>query len=114
MGSLLARSGMAVFLVAGLAVPAAQAVAAAPALRRVAFACPGGQVLVVAFDTADPSAPAVVDPPGGPALTLPVLPHADGIRYGDAGHELRGRGRAVTWSEAGKPPVACTEAQPGR
>ncbi len=114
MGSLLARSGMAALLFSGLAVPAAQAGAAAPALRRVAFACPGGQVLVVAFDTADPSAPAVVDPPGGPALTLPVLPHADGIRYGDADHELRGRGRAVTWTEAGKPPVACTEAKPGR
>ena len=114
MSFVLARRGRAVFLVAGLAVPAAQSGTAAPALRRVTFACPGGQVLVVAFDTADPSAPAVVDPPAGPAVTLPVQPHADGIRYGDANHELRGRGRAVTWTEAGKPLVACTEAQPGR
>ena len=113
MRSLRARGGMAVLLAAGLAVPAAQAGAAAPALRRVAFAYPGGQVLAVAFDIADPNAPAVVDPPAKPAVTLPVLPHADGFRYGDAGHELRGRGRAVTWTEAGKPPVTCTEARPG-
>ena len=113
MSSLLARGGMAFLLAAGPAVPADQARAAAPALRRVAFACPGGQILVVAFDTADPGAPAVVEPPGGPAVTLPVLPHADGIRYGDTNHELRGRGRAVTWTEAGRPPVACAETQPG-
>jgi hypothetical protein len=104
--------GIAVLLVAGILGPAAAAQAAPPTIRRVVFACPAGQALAVAFDTGDPNAPAVVHPPAGPAVTLPVQPHADGFRYGDARHELRGRGAAVTWTEAGKPPVACTEAAP--
>jgi hypothetical protein len=104
--------GIAALLAAGLLGPAAAAQAAPPAIRRVVFACPAGQTLAVEFDTADLNAPAVVHPPAGPAVTLPVQPHADGIRYGDARHELRGRGAAVTWTEAGRPPVACAEAAP--
>ena len=109
---LLPLTGLAVLLAAGLPIAAAQA--AEPALRRVAFACPGGQILTVAFDTADLNAPAVVQPPAGPTVTLPVEPHADGLQYGDARHELRGRGRTVTWTETGKPQLTCTEADPGR
>ena len=109
---LLPLTGFAVLLAAGLPIAAAQA--AEPALRRVAFACPAGQVLTVVFDTADLNAPAVVQPPAGPAVTLPVEPHADEIQYGDARHELRGRGRTVTWTVTGKPPLTCTETDPGR
>ncbi|MBE7248782.1 MAG: hypothetical protein INR63_27875 [Actinomycetospora chiangmaiensis] len=107
------RRSIALLLAAGLLVPAVPAWAASSAIRRVAFACPAGQTLTVAFDTGDLNAPAVVNPPAGPALTLPVQPHADGIRYGDARHELRGRGRTVTWTEAGKPPLTCTESGAG-
>ena len=112
MNRLLPPTGLAVLLAAGLPIAAVQA--AEPALRRVTFACPAGQILTVVFDTADLNAPAVVQPPVGPAVTLPVQPHADGLQYGDARRELRGRGRTVTWTETGKPPLTCTDADSSR
>ncbi|CAM3057652.1 MULTISPECIES: MliC family protein [Methylobacterium] len=114
MNRLLSRGSIALLLAAGLPVAVDQAHAAASAINRVAFACPAGQTLTVEFDTADLNAPAVVHPPAGPSVTLPVEPHADGIQYGDARHELRGKGRTVTWTEAGKPPLTCTEARSGK
>ncbi|GJE11594.1 MULTISPECIES: MliC family protein [Methylobacterium] len=109
MNRLLPRDGIAALLAAGLVVPAAPTRAASSTIRHVAFACPAGRTLTVAFDIGNLEAPAVVHPPGGPAVTLPVQPHADGIRYGDGRRELRGKGRVVTWSDAGKPPVTCAE-----
>ena len=111
------HTGIAALLAAGLLVPAAPARAAPSTnqrVRQVVFVCSAGQTLRVAFDTADLEAPAVVYPPAGPAVTLPVQPHADGIWYGDARRDLRGKGRTVTWTEAGKPPLTCTEADAGR
>ncbi|GJD58499.1 MliC family protein [Methylobacterium dankookense] len=82
--------------------------AASPTSRHVTFACPAGLTLSVEFVAADPQASAIVRPSTGPAVTLPSLPSGDGFRYGDASHELRGRGRAVTWSEGSNPAVTCT------
>lgn len=89
--------------------PPAQA--ASPSTQRVTFACPGDLTLVVEFAMGEPQAPALVRPSAGPAITLPSLPSGDGFRYGDAGHELRGRGREVTWSEGSKPAITCKTAQ---
>ncbi|MFF8801559.1 MULTISPECIES: hypothetical protein [unclassified Methylobacterium] len=75
--------------------------------QRVAFACPGGLTLAVEFATMDPQAPAIVHPPNGPAIALPAKPSGDGFRYADASHELRGRGRDVTWTVGSMPPLTC-------
>lgn len=75
--------------------------------QRVAFACPGGLTLAVEFATMDPQAPAVVHPPSGPAIALPAQPSGDGFRYADGSHELRGRGRDVTWTVGSTPPLTC-------
>ena len=114
MNRLLSRGGIALLLAMGLPGAVEQAHAASSAMSRVAFACPAGRTLTVEFDTTDLNAPAVVHPPAGPSVTLPVEPHADGIQYGDASHELRGKGRTVTWTEAGKPPLTCTEVRSGK
>ncbi|MET7241857.1 hypothetical protein ABZT49_00660 [Methylobacterium sp. EM32] len=89
--------------------PPAQATS--PSTQRVTFACPGDLTLVVEFAMGEPRAPALVRPSAGPAVTLPSLQSGDGFRYSDAGHELRGRGREVTWSERSKPAVTCKTAQ---
>ena len=59
--------------------------------------------------------PAIVRPPEGPAITLAPQPSGSGFRYADETRELRGKGRDVTWTDAGTPPVVCTEriAPPG-
>lgn len=80
------------------------------ATQRIAFICPAGQILKVEFVTSDPRAAAIIHPPAGPAVSLPLLPSGDGFRYGDAGHELRGKGDWVTWTEGSKPAVTCKAA----
>ncbi|WP_246696777.1 MliC family protein [Methylobacterium planeticum] len=84
-------------------------------IRRVVFLCPRDKLLTVEFLNAEPGKPAVVHPPDGPAITLALQPSGSGFRYADATRELRGKGRDVTWTDAGTPPVVCTEriAPPG-
>ncbi|GJE44219.1 hypothetical protein AEGHOMDF_3406 [Methylobacterium soli] len=84
-------------------------------IRRVVFLCPRGTLLTVEFLNTEPGRPAIVHPPAGPAITLAPQPSGSGFRYGDETRELRGKGREVTWSDAGAPPIVCTErvAPPG-
>lgn len=101
-------------LIGGAPLSAAVAQAASSTTRRVTFACPAGQTLRVEFATSDPQAPAIIHSPAGPAVTLPSLPSGDGFRYGDADHELRGKGKQVTWTEGSKPAITCMTAPSGR
>ena len=84
-------------------------------IRRVVFLCPRDQLLTVEFLNSEPGRPAIVRPPEGPAITLAPQPSGSGFRYADETRELRGKGRDVTWTDAGTPPVVCTEriAPPG-
>jgi Membrane-bound lysozyme-inhibitor of c-type lysozyme len=84
-------------------------------IRRVVFLCPRGTLLTVEFLNTEPGRPAIVHPPAGTAITLAPQPSGSGFRYGDETRELRGKGREVTWSDAGAPPIVCTErvAPPG-
>jgi membrane-bound inhibitor of C-type lysozyme len=80
--------------------------------NRVIFACPSGALLTVEFVTSDPTKPAVVRTPDGGQLSLPARASGSGYRYADETHELRGKGREVTWTDVSKPPVTCTEQTP--
>jgi membrane-bound inhibitor of C-type lysozyme len=100
-------------LVAVLTATVATSVAAADT-QRVVFTCPGGAALAVEFVTSDPSAPAIIHPPGGPAVTLPAQPSGSGFRYADDTHELRGKGREVTWTDRAGRSVACAARQDSR
>ena len=91
--------------------PTAQA--ASTSEQRVTFTCPNGLSLSVEFVTGDPQALATVRPSTGPVTVLPSLPSGDGFRYGDAGHELRGRGREVVWTAGPGPAVNCKATQSG-
>ncbi len=99
----------------GVAVPLAILAPLAPAMAqrsapiRATFACPGGAVLAVEFVTGEPNAVAVVRPPTGPAVTLPIQLSGSGYRYADATHELRGKGGDVTWTVGSAPPLACSD-----
>ena len=80
--------------------------------NRVVFVCPQGAWLTVEFVISDPTKPAIVRTPDGGRLSLPAQPSGSGYRYADETHALRGTGRAVTWTDASKPPVVCTERTP--
>ncbi|MBE7200609.1 MAG: MliC family protein [Parafilimonas terrae] len=80
--------------------------------NRVIFVCPQGALLTVEFVTSDPTRPAIVRAPDGGQLSLAAQASGSGYRYADGTHELRGKGREVTWTDASKPPVACTEQTP--
>ncbi|KNY22254.1 MliC family protein [Methylobacterium sp. ARG-1] len=85
---------------------AADAARSAP--HRVVFACPDNQRLIATFRTVSTGAQAVVEPPTGPSVTLPIQLSGSGFRYADATHELRGKGQTVTWTDASQPPIVCT------
>ncbi len=90
-------------------------VAAAPAQAEtidVTFACPNGRTLAVTFLNAAGPERAVVRPDNGAAVTLPVQLSGSGFRYADATHELRGKGRSVTWTDGTGTPVTCTDRTP--
>ncbi|MGU3468475.1 MliC family protein [Methylobacterium sp. C33D] len=78
----------------------------------VTFACPDGQALAVTFVNAAGPDRAVVRPANGAAVTLPVQISGSGYRYADATHELRGKGRSVTWTDGAAKPVTCTDPTP--
>ena len=80
--------------------------------RRVMFECPKGQLLTVEFLVSEPGNQAVVRPPSGAAVTLPMQESGSGFRYGDDTHELQGKGREVTWTDESKRPIMCTEQMP--
>ncbi|MCJ2094505.1 MliC family protein [Methylobacterium sp. J-072] len=77
--------------------------------HKVVFSCPKDQTLTVAFVTAGQAEQAVVQPPSGSAVTLPIQPSGSGFRYADETHELRGKGQEVIWTDASKRPIVCTE-----
>ncbi|SFL32719.1 MliC family protein [Methylobacterium pseudosasicola] len=77
--------------------------------HRVVFSCPRDQTLSVAFVTVGQAEQAVVQPPSGPSVTLPIKPSGSGFRYADETHELRGKGQEVIWTDASKRPIVCTE-----
>lgn len=87
------------FMAAGLALclAACAGPAAGPAEqpRQVRLACDDGASAVVAF--ADGTARLHA---GGPALLLRQLPSASGIHYVGEGHELRGKGAELAWTDA--------------
>lgn len=78
-------------------------------IRRVVFACPRDTLLTVEFLNSEPGKPAIVRPPSGAAITLTAQESGSGFRYADETHELRGKGREVTWTDESKIPVVCTE-----
>lgn len=80
--------------------------------NRVIFACPRDALLTVEFVTSDPAKPAIVRTPDGGQLSLAAQASGSGFRYADETHELRGKGREVTWTDGSKPPVVCTERTP--
>lgn len=80
--------------------------------NRLIFVCPKEALLTVEFVTSDPVKPAVVSTPGGEQLSLPAAESGSGYRYADDTHELRGKGREVTWTDGSKPTVVCTEERP--
>ncbi|MEE7493441.1 MliC family protein [Methylobacterium oryzae] len=103
------RAARAAILLGGLAM------AAGPGQAEtidVTFACANGQALAVTFVNAAGPDKAVVRPAGGAAVTLPVQLSGSGFRYADATHELRGKGRSVTWTDGSGKPVTCTDRTP--
>jgi membrane-bound inhibitor of C-type lysozyme len=88
----------------------APALAQQKAPIRATFSCPAGATLAVEFVTAEPNAVAIVRPPTGPAVTLPIQISGSGYRYADATHELRGKGGDVTWTAGSAPPLHCSDA----
>jgi membrane-bound inhibitor of C-type lysozyme len=96
-------------LAAGLICAGPAGAVAEPAKAiNVVFTCPNDRTLTVAFLTAAGAEQAVVRPSNGPAVTLPVQISGSGFRYADAAHELRGKGREVTWTEGRANPIVCT------
>ena len=79
---------------------------------RVIFVCPRDVLLTVEFVTSDPAKPAIVRTAEGGQISLPAQQSGSGFLYADGTHELRGKGREVTWTEGSKPPVVCTEERP--
>lgn len=84
---------------------------AAQMSRRVIYVCPGGAALAVEFVTSDPQAPAIVHPPGAPAVSLPAQLSGSGFRYADHAGELRGKGREVTWTDQTGRSTTCVAEQ---
>lgn len=85
----------------------------APQLERgvpiATYRC-ADQSFVVRF----PSGHAELSFADGSTLTLSQQPSGSGFRYGDARHELRGKGDEATWTVGRKMPVTCrAEAAPG-
>ena len=73
--------------------PSASATASA---RKVVFLCEGGRSLAVAFDEGS----ALLDA-GGKPVHLEQQRVASGIHYAGSGHDLRGKGSDVNWTEPG-------------
>ena len=78
------------------------------ARRVVRFACENGGALTVTFgEGPGGEGTAQVAHGAGRSVLLPQQPSGSGFRYGDAGHELRGKGEEVEWSVSGGAPVRC-------
>lgn len=70
----------------------------------VTFACGDGLRLTAVFR---PSRSEVeIRLPNAAPIVLPQQPSGSGIRYADARHELRGKGRDATWTD-GQVSVSC-------
>lgn len=78
--------------------------AARPAPINATYTCDKGQVLQVVFD----GDKAIVTTKTGRPMTLKQATTADGFKYKDATHSLRGKGDNATWTKAGYKPVNCT------
>ncbi|MDH3032579.1 MliC family protein [Methylobacterium fujisawaense] len=111
-----ARAVRPAILVGGLLVAAGPHGAAAgpgrPETIHVTFACPTGRTLAVTFVNGAGPEQAIVRPGDGGAVTLPVQLSGSGFRYTDATHELRGKGRSVTWTDGSGKPITCTDQTP--
>jgi membrane-bound inhibitor of C-type lysozyme len=92
--SIVVSVGLAAGLIAGCAPAFTGAQQPAPK-RRVVFMCEGGESITIDF--ADDAATLIV---GGSRLQLAQQPAASGIRYSGSGHELRGKGPDMVWTDS--------------
>lgn len=77
--------------------------------NSIFFKCPNDVPLTVEFNTADPTAPAIVRMVDGTQISLPAKESGSGFRYADDKRDLSGKGREVIWTDGSKPPVVCTQ-----
>src|SRR5262245_14923190 len=76
--------------------------------RRVDFVCEGGEGFTVGFT----DGAATLEAAGG-SYRLTQQPTGSGIRYTGDGHELRGRGQDMVWTDASGRRHQCREAGGG-
>lgn len=67
---------------------------------EVMYACPGGMDFASSFS--DDGDEAILRMPGQPDIELSRVPAGSGFAYSDSYYELRGRGREVTLTAAGR------------
>jgi heat shock protein HslJ len=103
MRALLAAALGLIVLMAGACAPRSGGAGMA-AERRVTFLCPRGVFLNVAFagDTARLES-------GDTRAVLQAQPVASGLHYAGGGHDLRGKGSDVTWTDAAGTAVDCRD-----
>jgi len=78
---------------------------------EVMYACPGGMDFASSFS--DDGDEAILRMPGQPDIELLRVPAGSGFAYSDSYYELRGRGREVTLTAAGRSMRCHAAGQPG-
>ena len=78
---------------------------------EVMYACPGGMDFASSFS--DDGDEAILRMPGQPDIELSRVPAGSGFAYSDSYYELRGRGREVTLTAAGRSMRCHAAGQPG-
>lgn len=90
-------------------IPATDTATAAPQVFTARYVCDDGSVLDVRFQ----GETATVAMSTGGTVVLPQRVSGSGFRYADAGHSLRGKGRAANWTVGGTTATTCQDQEPG-
>ncbi|MEN2976619.1 MliC family protein (plasmid) [Tistrella bauzanensis] len=80
----------------------------APKIFTARYVCDDGSVLDVRFQ----GETATVATSTGGTVVLPQRVSGSGFRYADAGHSLRGKGRAANWTVDGTTATTCQDQEP--
>lgn len=83
--------------------------AAEPTARHVVFICDGGQTITVDFSEGQ----ALLEF-GAISVQLAQQPTASGIHYAGGGHDLRGKGPDMTWTDSAGTVHQCRDQQAAR
>ncbi|MFD0391268.1 MliC family protein [Tistrella bauzanensis] len=89
-------------------ISATDAATSPPQVFTARYVCDDGSILDVRFQ----GDAATVTMSTGGTVVLPQRVSGSGFRYADAGHSLRGKGRAASWTVGGATATTCQDQEP--